>query len=66
VPAGQQSLKLAGVIQGTFCDAPRERKIIEKNNTSLQFTNMGIAAVIPSYKLHEVIFSEEMKRKRGF
>jgi len=63
-PGGQPDLKLAGIIQGTFCDAPREIRIIEKN-ASIPFSNMGIAGVIPSYKLYEVLFSEEMKRKRG-
>ena len=64
-PGGQPDLKLAGIIQGTFCDAPREIRIIEKN-ASLPFSNMGIAAVIPSYKLYEVLFSEELKKQRGF
>lgn len=65
-PRGQAPLKLAGIIQGTFCDAPREIRIMEKSNGPIPFSNMGIAAVIPSYKLYEVLFSDEMKRKRGF
>lgn len=58
--AGQSVLKLAGVIQGTFGNTSQEI------TASRVFSNMGIAAVIPSYKLHELIFGEEMKRQRGF
>ena len=64
-PRSQPALKLGGIIQGTFCAASQEIRIMEKN-ASLPFSNMGIAAVIPSYNLHEVLFSDEMKRKRGF
>jgi hypothetical protein len=39
---------------------------IVKINVSIPFSNMGISAVIPAYKLYEVLFSEELKRKRGF
>jgi hypothetical protein len=54
------ALKLAGVIQGSCGDAS---PMAGKNKT---FSNMGIAGVIPAYKLYEVLFSEELKRKRGF
>ena len=64
--ASRPALKLAGVIQGTFGDASQEIKITEKNKMPLPFSNIGIAAVIPSYKLHEILFSEELKRQRGF
>jgi hypothetical protein len=59
-------LKLAGVIQGTFGDALQEIKITEKNKTPLPFSNVGIAGVIPAYKLYELLFSEELKKQRGF
>jgi hypothetical protein len=63
VPAGQQSLKLAGVIQGTFGDAS---PIAGNNKISIPFSNAGIAAVIPANKLYELLVSEELKQKRGF
>jgi hypothetical protein len=63
---GQPTLKLTGVMQGTFGDAPLEIKIIEKRKTSIPFSNVGIIAVIPAYKLYEVLFSEELKKQRGF
>jgi ABC-type sugar transport system ATPase subunit len=59
-------LKLAGVIQGSFGDASQEIKITGKNKTSIPFSNRGIAGVIPAYKLYEVLFSEELKKQRGF
>jgi len=40
--------------------------IIGKINASIPFSKKGIAAVIASYNLHEVLFSEELKKKRGF
>lgn len=63
---GQPALKLAGVMQGTFGDALLEIKIIEKRKASIPFSNVGISAVMPAYKLYEVLFSEELKRQRGF
>lgn len=62
---GPPVLKLAGVMQGTFLDA-QEIKVIETKKTPISLSNMGIAAVVPAYKLHEVLFGEELKRQRGF
>lgn len=57
------TLKLAGVIQGTFGDAS---PIAGNNKISIPFSNAGIAAVIPANKLYELLVSEELKQKRGF
>ena len=62
---GPPILKLAGVMQGTFLDA-QEIKVVETQKTLISLSNMGIAAVVPGYKLHELLFSEELKRQRGF
>jgi hypothetical protein len=62
---GPPVLKLAGVMQGTFLDA-QEIKVVETKKTPISLSNMGIAAVVPGYKLHELLFSEELKRQRGF
>ncbi len=62
---GPPILKLAGVMQGTFLDA-QEIKLVETKKTPVSLSNMGIAAVVPGYKLHELLFSEELKRRRGF
>ena len=62
---GPPILKLAGVMQGTFLDV-QEIKVVETKNTPISLSNMGIAAVVPGYKLHELLFSKELKRQRGF
>ena len=58
-------LKLAGVMQGTFLDA-HEIKVAETKKVPYALSSMGIAAVVPGYKLHEILFSKELKKKRGF
>lgn len=62
---GSPILKLAGVMKGTFLDA-QEIKVVETKEVSIAVSNMGIAAVVPGYKLHEILFSNELKEKRGF
>ncbi len=62
---GSPIYKLAGVMQGTFRDA-QEIKSIETRKVDFALSSMGIAAVVPGYKLHEVLFSEEVKKNRGF
>jgi len=65
IVVGSPILKLAGVMQGTFLDA-HEIKIVETKKVPIAVSNMGIAAVVPGYKLHELLFSNELKGKRGF
>ncbi len=62
---GPPVLKLAGIMQGTFLDA-QEIKIVNTKTTPVSQSNMGIAAVIPAYKLHELLFSAELRQQRGF
>ena len=62
---GAPILKLAGVMQGTFLDA-HEVKYIDIKNVPISASNMGITAIVPGYKLYEILFSEELKRKRGY
>jgi len=62
---GAPVLKLAGIMQGTFLDA-QEIKVVNTKTTPISLSNMGIAAVVPAYKLHELLFSTELKRQRGF
>ena len=52
-------------MQGTFLDW-REVKFLETKKVPIALSNMGIAAVVPGYKLHEILFSEELKQLRGF
>lgn len=65
IVVGSPILKLAGVMQGTFLDA-HEIKVAETKKVPIALSSMGIAAVVPGYKLHEVLFSEEVKKSRGF
>ena len=62
---GRPVLKLAGIMQGTFLDA-QEIKIVNTKTTPVSRSNMGIAAVVPAYKLHELLFSAELRQQRGF
>ena len=62
---GSTIYKLAGVMKGTFLDA-RKIKVVETKKVDFALSSMGIAAVVPGYKLHEVLFSEEVKKNRGF
>jgi hypothetical protein len=65
VLVGPPVLKLAGIMQGTFLDA-QEIKIVNTKTTPVSRSNMGIAAVVPAYKLHELLFSAELRQQRGF
>jgi len=60
---GSPVLKLAGVMQGSFLDA-KEIKVVETKKVPISLSSMGIAAVVPSYKLHEILFGEELKGRR--
>ncbi len=64
---GSTIYKLAGIMKGSFSDV-REIKVVDtkKKRVPVALSNMGIAAVVPGYKLHEVLFSEEVKKTRGF
>lgn len=62
---GPPVIKLAGIMQGTFRDI-QEIQIIETNTTPISYSSMGIAAVVPAYKLYELLFSDELKHQRGF
>jgi hypothetical protein len=62
---GEPVLKLAGIMQGTFRDAQKV-EVVETSQTPISLSSMGIAAVVPAYKLYEILFSDELKRQRGF
>jgi hypothetical protein len=61
----QPILKLAGVMKGSFLDA-RKIEVVETKKVPIACSSMGIAAVVPGYKLHEILFSDELKEHRGF
>lgn len=56
-------LRLAGVIKGSFNDA-KPIQLIETKGIPISVSNMGISAVVPAYKLNEILFSDELKALR--
>jgi len=50
---------LAGVMKGSFLTGS-EVQIAETNNKIFSLQNIGIAAVTPAQKLHEILFSEKL------
>jgi hypothetical protein len=60
---GSPLIKLAGVMMGSFNEV-RPLQIIVQSSIPVSTVNMGIAAVTPAYKLHEVLMNEELTRSR--
>ncbi len=60
---GPPKLLLAGIMKGSFLKGT-PISIIETENIPVSFENIGIAAVVPAYKLHEILFSEELEAFR--
>jgi hypothetical protein len=58
-----RQLLLAGVIKGSFDEG---RPIQDVENTPIPFasTNVGIAAVVPAFRLREILFSPELQSVR--
>ncbi len=62
---GPPVIKLAGVMYGTYKDL-QPLEVIKTAETSFAPSSMGIAIVTPAYKLHQVLFGEELTKKRGY
>lgn len=62
---GNPELKLAGIMKGYFGESS-PIKIIETQKIPVSDRNLGIAAVVPSYFLEEILFSSELIKLRGF
>jgi hypothetical protein len=62
---GPPELKLAGVMSGSFNDIV-EVKAAQTAVVPVVTPNNGIAAVVPAYKLSELLFSDELKKQRGY
>ena len=54
---------LAGVVEGRFNDEVLV-KTIPAGSTNATFPSLGISVVTPAYKLHEILFSDELKAAR--
>jgi hypothetical protein len=50
-------------MKGSFLNA-NELRFINRAPTPLSVENLGIAAVVPAYLLHEILFSNELKENR--
>jgi len=63
---GPPVIKLAGIMSGRFNDTqPPIRMIQTENSVPISMPNMGIAGVTPSYLLHDILFSDELKKLRA-
>lgn len=60
---GPPVLRLAGVMMGTFLDAQPVR-VVEQAQREISVANMGISAVVPAYKLREILFGSELVKQR--
>lgn len=56
-------LKFAGIVKGSFLDGYPVR-LLETAKTLVSSSNVGISAVVPSYLLHDILFSHELKELR--
>jgi len=65
IVAGSPLIKLAGIMMGYF-NEPSPIGFLETPTARIPYSrqNIGIAAVTPSYLLHEILFSAEMKTAR--
>jgi hypothetical protein len=61
---GSPILKLAGVMSGSFLDL-QPVDVVETARVNVAPSIMGIAAVVPAYKLHELLFSADLVKQRG-
>ena len=59
---GQPQIYLGGIMKGSF-QTGSEIKISDFSNPMV-YQNVGIAAVTPAYKLHEILFSEKVVENR--
>jgi hypothetical protein len=64
INVGPPILKLAGIMKGSFSEGSPIR-FLENAPVPVAAQNLGIAAVVPSYLLYDVLFSGELKKQRA-
>ena len=60
---GAPIIKLAGIMKGTFLDV-QPIVTLDTKETPVSRSSMGIAIVVPAYKLHDLLFDDELKKLR--
>lgn len=63
IALGAQKLLLAGIMKGSYSQT-KPIGSVETDTVQVAFENLGIAAVVPAYSLHEILFSDELKKQR--
>jgi len=63
IVVGPPIIKLAGIMKGTFLDF-QPVVAVETKQKSVSQSSMGIAAVVPAYKLHDLLFDDELRKLR--
>jgi hypothetical protein len=56
-------VKLAGIMSGTFLDK-QPISVLETGKIAVSQANMGIAGIVPAFKLREVLFAGELAKRR--
>nr|WP_288935724.1 trypsin-like peptidase domain-containing protein [uncultured Allomuricauda sp.] len=64
-PTWEKKVKFAGVMSGFF-NQKVPLQYVKTGVLPTSVTNLGIAAVVPSYYLEEIIFGDELTKLRGF
>lgn len=57
-------LFLAGVIKGAFQDV-KPVQVVDNSRIALSISNVGISAVVPAYKLQELLHTPELEKRRS-
>jgi hypothetical protein len=60
---GPPEIHLAGIMMGTFQQGT-PIQVVKTDAMPVSLSNIGIAAVVPAYKLHELLFGEELTKMR--
>lgn len=64
IRVGAPEVLLAGVMKGSFL-SPSEIQVVDTTPTPVSVENAGIAAVVPAFKLYEILFSKQLRAVRG-
>ena len=62
--SGGPTIKLAGIMSGCYNDFQPIQAVSVSTNQYVT-PNLGIAGVVPSYELKDILFSKELKQQRG-